>query len=228
MGQRGSTSKKLDSEKFECNHDGCTKKLNKGDLNEHEINCEFRVISCPLSSFKECSEKIRIKDAKKHLIANHADQTLSLSSRKFIQLGFECESLEPTMSLFMSLSGQNVFLIFEYIESDDDENHENGLCWVHAFLVDAPTKAANLTFQVKGKKNKSDWSCSSLRSGPMNAIDEPNPRPCFHMNFLDEEHPKFKGACSYNNFRVVDKTPPKPSIFELVYQKCKKILKKFK
>ena len=225
MGQRGSTSKKLDSEKFECNHDGCTKEFNKGDLNEHEINCEYRLISCPLAAFKKCSEKIRIKDAKDHLIANHADQTMSLSSRKFIQLGRE--SLEPTMGVFMSLSGQNVFLIFEHVQSDKDENPEDGLCWVHAFLVDAPKKAANLTFQGKGKKNKWDRSYL-LRSGPINAIDEPNPQPCFHMNALSEGHPKINGAAKYINFRVVDKTPPKPSIFKLMYQKCKKIIKKLK
>ena len=74
----------LDSEKTKCRHEGCTKRLNQEDLTKHEINCKYRVISCPLAAFKKCSEDMRIKDVKKHLITNHADNDVSLSTRKEI------------------------------------------------------------------------------------------------------------------------------------------------
>ena len=76
--------KTLDSEKAKCSHQGCTKKLNQEDLTQHEINCKYRVISCPLAAFKKCSEEMRIKEVKEHLIAKHADNDVSLSTLKEI------------------------------------------------------------------------------------------------------------------------------------------------
>ena len=222
----------FNSDKAKCSHQGCTKKLNQEDLTQHEINCKYRVISCPLAAFKKCSEEMRIKDVKKHLITNHADNDISMSTRNsiaifWIKAGSKFykprKSDESSLCIFKTLDGQNVFV---YI---DNGRKSDRIFKIHAFLIDAPKKASNLSFQAKAKKSEVA-TVYLKRSGPMNAIDELNPQPCFHMTL--EESQKYGGTANgpertVLDFKVLDQTP-KTSVLDLAFKNCKKVLQKLK
>ena len=100
---------------------------------------------------------------------------------------------------------------------------------IHAFLIDAPKKAVNLSFEAKATNYKIA-TVYLKRSGPMNAIDELNPQPCFHMTL--EESQKYGGAGdgperTVFDFKVLDQTP-KTSVLDLAFKNCKKVLQKLK
>ena len=105
---------------------------------------------------------------------------------------------------YLAGQSQNVFV---YINNGADGG--DGFFKIHAFLIDAPKKAVNLSFQTKVK----NFQVATLfmgTSGPMNAIDELNPQPCFRMT--SEEEQKYSGVVdgckrTYLEFQVLDQTP---------------------
>ena len=147
--------KNLSLEKSKCSHEGCSKKLKGEKLSKHEINCKYRMISCPLFAFKKCSaEEIRMKDMKDHLLTTHRE-SINKQSLKIIWLkpGFQGSQPRKDKSCFgtvRSLSGQNVFFFLE-----NGSLNKDGIFKVYAFHIDAnPEKAQNFGVQVKAKKTK--------------------------------------------------------------------------
>ena len=87
-------------------------------------------------------------------------------------------------------------------------------------LMDAPKKALDLSFQVKARKDEVA-TLYLKRSGPVNAIDELSPQPCFHMN--SAENQKYGGAKrTVFEFQVLDQSR-KTSILDLAYKIVKRL-----
>ena len=204
-------------------------------LSKHEINCKYRMISCPLFAFKKCSEEIRMKDMKDHLMSNHVNHPFPQFNKrqwltiKWIEPGFKGSKEAEIGGVYRSLSGKKVFFFLE-----NGSLNKDGHLRVFAFLVDpTPEKALNFGVLMEAKKDKMG-ELGLKRSGPVNAINgEHNPEPCFTMT-SGESLTYRQGGKTVVEFQLLDKESPKISIWdyekmsisEFVYKSCKNILKR--
>ena len=223
--------KNFGSEKSKCTHEGCSKHLKGEHLQRHEINCGYRKISCPLSAFKKCSEEIRIKDAKNHLIEHNTDTKLATFNGNMVVTwvkpkgSLQDKNSEAYKKSFAcsikAVSDQNFFLFTE-----NGSLKKDNVFKFYAFLIDSPKKAMYLSLQTKAKKDKSA-TLYLKRSGLVNAIDEQNPKPCFTMTYKEKESLGEGAKQTFFEFKDVDQTP-KTSIMQFAYKNCKKIFRKLK